>query len=196
MKGIALKERLRMAATGAWGVLRQPAYAGWALLAAILFALLIYLIINWGVYGSLLMSPLGILDKFTTIGLMAAQLGKDIISTTNGALLATVSILQGLSIALVIYTLKKNRKNSAKAIGGSGIAMLAATLGLGCVPCGTSIILPIMTLLFSGSAYAAANIASMIVLIAALFVTLYSLYRLGYVAFAYTEQDNYLKENS
>lgn len=204
MRGIALTEKIRMALKGIGGVLSKPLYIAYATAAAFLFALLIYLIINWGIYGTLLMSPLGIVDKFTTIGLMATQLGKDVLLTNNGALLAVVSILQGMSIALIIYTLRMNiqhstsaasRKSSTKALGGSGIAAAAAALGLGCIPCGTSIVLPIMTLFFSGSAYAAANIASIIVLVAALLVTLYSLYRLGCVAFAYTEQEKLKAED-
>lgn len=190
MKGIPLKERIRMAARGVGGVMRQPIYVTLALVLAFLFGTLIYLIINWGVYGSLLLSSLGFFDKVSTLGLMVQRLGESIM-TGNGILLLVVSILQGISLALIVYTVKRNKMNSSAtaSIGGSGFAAIAAALGLGCVPCGTSIILPVMTLFFSGSAYAAAEVASVIVLVLALIATIYSIYRLGFVASAYTEQD-------
>ena len=70
----------------------------------------------------------------------------------------------------------------------SGIASIAAAIGLGCVPCGTSLILPIVALFFSGAAAAtAANIASYVVLILALVLSLVSLYKSGQIAFVYTQ---------
>ena len=58
----------------------------------------------------------------------------------------------------------------------------------GCVPCGTSLILPIVALFFSGAAAATAtNIASTIVLILALILSLFSIYKSGQIAFMYTE---------
>ena len=80
------------------------------------------------------------------------------------------------------------KKTVSRQVGLSGIASIAATIGLGCVPCGTSLILPIITLFFSGAAAAtAANIASIIVLLLALLLSLFSLYKSGQIIFMYTE---------
>lgn len=176
-----------MSFRGVLGVLAKPSYALLALGLAFLFACLVYLVINWGIYGSLLLSPLGFVDKLSVVGLLVQRLFSDMFTTGNGALLLAVSLLQGASFSVMIYTLRRNRKFSAKALGGGGIAAVAAALGLGCVPCGTSIVLPVMTLLFSSSAYAAANIASVVVLVVAFFVTLFSLYTLGGAAAAHGE---------
>lgn len=190
MKKMSLRSRVALAAEGGFGAMRSLRYSGLALLFAFLFATLIYLIINWGVYGNLLLSPLSLGDKGGALSLMMQRMGGDMVTTMNGALLLVVSVLQGVSLSLLVFTMKHNRRfsaDSAKAVGGGGIAAIAAALGLGCVPCGTSIILPIVSLFFSSSAYAAANVASTIVLAVAFVVTIYSLYKLGFVAYPYTQ---------
>ena len=89
------------------------------------------------------------------------------------------------NVAKIASLQERNKKIDAGTVGGGGIAMFAAALGLGCVPCGTSLIMPIATLLFSSSAYAAANAASLVVLVIAFILSVYSVYRLGYIAYAH-----------
>ena len=105
--------------------------------------------------------------------------------------LLIVSILQGLSLSVVIFTARRNKRNEqdvARQLSVSGITSIAAAIGLGCVPCGTSLILPIVTLFFSGAAAAtAANVAGTIVLILALVLSLASLYKSGQIAFVYAQ---------
>lgn len=188
-----------MALRGVVGVLKQPAYLGLALLAMVIFAMIIFLSINWNFYGSLLLSSLPIDGKLATLWMMFTRMVVDF-KTPNGALLLLVSILQGINIALLVYTLKNNRqsnistKASSAAIGSGGFAAIAAALGLGCVPCGTSIILPIVSIFFSSSAYAAAEAISGIILILAFVVSCYAIYKTGFVAFAYTESHRLEKE--
>ena len=199
MSGISLKEKINMALRGVVGVLKQPAYLGLALLAMVIFAMIIFLSINWNFYGSLLLSSLPIDGKLATLWMMFTRMVVDF-KTPNGALLLLVSILQGINIALLVYTLKNNRqsnistKASSAAIGSGGFAAIAAALGLGCVPCGTSIILPIVSIFFSSSAYAAAEAISGIILILAFVVSCYAIYKTGFVAFAYTESHRLEKE--
>ena len=194
MKRMSLKAKLGLSWEGFIKTVGRPKYCGLALLFAVLFAALIYLIINWGVYGNFLFSSLSVFDKIGVVGMMLQRMFVDIFTTGNGALLMAVSLLQGVSLSLLVFTMKNNRHFSAEAIGSGGIAALAAALGLGCVPCGTSIILPIVSLFFSSSAYAAANVASTIVLAIAFLVSLYSIYSLGYVAYPYTQTQLHKKE--
>ena len=99
---------------------------------------------------------------------------------------------------LVLFTLPKSKVTSKKnkrseqsvtrQVGLSGLASVATTIGLGCVPCGTSLILPLVAVFFSGAAAAtAATVASTLVLILALLLSLFSLYKSGQIAFMYTE---------
>ena len=199
MHGISFKEKLRMAFGGMMGVLKQPKYLVLALLAMIVFAMIIFLSINWNFYGSLLLSSLPIDGKLETLWMMFTRMMADF-TTPNGALLLLVSILQGINIALLVYTLKNNRQSNIsagagrRAIGSSGFATIAAALGLGCVPCGTSIILPLVSVFFSSSAYAAAEVVSGVILALALVISCYAIYKTGFVAFAYVESQKLEKE--
>ena len=185
------QESIKSALLGVGRMLGLPKYFLITIVATVAFAVIIYFAINANFYGPLMMSRLPILDKIALLGSMIIDIFKQSFTSLNGALLMVVSILQGISIAAVIFTAKNNRDNEktvSRQVGLSGIASIAATIGLGCVPCGTSLILPIVTLFFSGAAAAtAANIASTIVLLLALLLSLFSLYKSGQIIFMYTE---------
>ena len=172
-------------------MLSLPKYFLITIVATVAFAMVIYFAINANFYGPLIISRLPVLDKIVLLGSMIIDIFKQSFTSPNSALLMVVSILQGVSIAAVIFTSKNNRDNEktvSRQVGLSGIASIAATIGLGCVPCGTSLSLPIVTLFFSGAAAAAAaNIASTIVLLLALLLSLFSLYKSGQIIFMYTE---------
>jgi hypothetical protein len=185
------QESVKSALLGVGRMLGLPKYFLITIVATVAFAVVIYFAINANFYGPLMMSRLPVLDKIALLGSMIIDIFKQSFTSLNGALLMIVSILQGISIAAVIFTAKNNRDNEktvSRQVGLSGIASIAATIGLGCVPCGTSLILPIVTLFFSGAAAAtAANIASIIVLLLALLLSLFSLYKSGQIIFMYTE---------
>ena len=184
------QESIKSAILGVGRILGLPKYFLITIVATVAFAVIIYFAINANFYGPLMMSRLPILDKIALLGSMIIDVFKQSFTSPNGALLMIVSILQGVSIAAVIFTAKNNRDNEktvSRQVGLSGIASIAATIGLGCVPCGTSLILPIVTLFFSGAAATAANIASIIVLLLALLLSLFSLYKSGQIIFMYTE---------
>ena len=203
MQKISFVEKLRMSLSGTLGVMKRPGYIAIILCGVVIFSSIVYLSINWGLYGSLLFSSLPLADKLATIGLMISRMFGELFTTTNGFLLLTVSILQGINISLIIYTIKQNKrtgsqistnKSTTKALGGGGIAAIATAIGLGCVPCGTSIILPILSFFFASSVYAVADFASLIVLAIAFVLSCYAIYKLGFVAFAYVERDKLVKE--
>ena len=185
------RRSVKSAALGVSKILSLPQYLLLAVVLSLLFALIIFFAINANFYGPLMMSRLPILDKVALLGTMFIDIFKQGFTSPNGALLLMVSILQGLSITVVIFTAKKNKRNEqavTKQVGLSGLASVAAAIGLGCVPCGTSLILPLVAVFFSGAAVAtAATVASTLVLILALLLSLFSLYKSGQVAFMYTE---------
>lgn len=184
----SLRHASLAALSGIGQVLRQPRYAAGALVGALGFAWLIFLLTNGGFYGALLMSRLPFVDKLGVIGTMLAEIARQAATSLTGALLVLVSVLQGISLALIIFTARRNKRNqqTTQQLGLSGVASVAAAIGLGCVPCGTSLILPIVAVFFSGAAAAsAATVASTIVLIIALGLSLFSLYRSGQIAAIY-----------
>lgn len=184
----SLRHTTFTALSGIGQVLRQPRYAAGALVGALGFAWLIFLLTNGGFYGALLVSRLPFVDKLGVIGTMFAEIARQAATSLTGALLVLVSILQGVSLALIIFTARHNKRNqqTTQQLSLSGVASVAAAIGLGCVPCGTSLILPIVAVFFSGAAAAsAATVASTIVLIIALGLSLFSLYRSGQIAAIY-----------
>ena len=193
------QEQIKSASFGIGRLLLIPQYLLLATATSLIFALVIFFAINANFYGPLMMSQLPFLDKIALLGAMLSEIFTQGFTSINGALLIVVSVLQGISIAAVIFTAKKNKveeKTVTRQVGLSGIASVAAAIGLGCVPCGTSIILPIVAIFFSGAAAAnAANIASTIVLILALLLSVLSLYKSGKIVFMYTELAKQEKES-
>lgn len=185
------KQTIQTAAKGIIELMKLPRYAILATSISLVFAIIIFFAINANFYMPLFLSRLPWIDKIILVGTMVGELFKQGFTTLNGALLLIVSVLQGLSLAVVIFTARRNKRNNdnmARQLSVSGIASIAAAIGLGCVPCGTSLILPIVALFFSGAAAAtAANIASYIVLVLALVLSLVSLYKSGQIAFVYTQ---------
>ncbi len=193
------KESTIAALRGIGRLLLLPRYATLTVGVFLLFAGAIFLAINAQFYGSLFLSRLPFLDKLVLLGTMYAELFRQSITTLNGALLLLVSAMQGLSLSVVIFTSRRNKRDqatTANQLGLSGLASVAAAIGLGCVPCGTSLILPIIALFFSGAAAAtAANIASGIILVAALILSIVSLYKSGQIAYIYTTLSKQEKES-
>ena len=193
----SLRHATFTALSGIGQVLCQPRYAAGALVGALGFAWLIFLLTHGGFYGALLMSRLPLIDKLGVIGTMFAEIARQAVTSLTGTLLVLVSILQGISLALIIFTARHNKRNqqTTQQLSLSGVASVAAAIGLGCVPCGTSLILPIVAVFFSGAAAAsAATVASTLVLIIALGLSLFSLYRSGQIAAIYitlAQQEEY-----
>lgn len=179
---VPTKQSFTDAVMGVWYVIRRVRYAAVAVFASFVISYIIYFSINSNLYGSLLGSSLPFVDKLSVLGVITTTMVGSYWTELNGALLLVVSLLQGVTLAVLIFTMRRNRKMDMAMAGRSGFAMIAALLGLGCVPCGTSLIIPVMTLVFSSSAAALVSIASVVVLVVALLLTLYSLYKIGLVA--------------
>ncbi len=175
----------RSALTGIWFVLKRPKWLILALTLSFILSLIIYFSINNGFYWPLLASSLSIGNKLSVFGMMISGMVTSYGAGLNGALLLIVSLLQGLAIAILIYTIRKNHQLDAGIAGRSGVALALATLGLGCVPCGTSLLVPVMTIIFSSSAPALIGAANSLILVGALVLTVYSLYKTGLVAYKY-----------
>ena len=94
-----------------------------------------------------------------------------------------IAFLQALLIALIVFVYKKRKKNSTD-LQNAGIATGLALLGSGCPTCGTTLITPILTSIFSTSGYAIAGTVSGIITFVAILVLLWSLKRVGLEAYA------------
>jgi len=174
------QEQIKSASFGIGRLLLIPQYLLLATATSLIFALVIFFAINANFYGPLMMSQLPFLDKIALLGDMLSDIFTQGFTSINGALLIVVSVLQGISIAAVIFTAKKNKVEEKTVTRQVGL----------------SIILPIIAIFFSGAAAAtAANIASTIVLTLALLLSVFSLYKSGKIVFMYTELAKQEKES-
>lgn len=170
-------------AKGVFFVLQKPKYFILAIIFSFLLSLIIYFSINFNFYGPLLFSSMGLSATFFVLDTMIQTMAQSYFTDSIGIMLLIISLLQGMAISLLVYNIKLNRQFNTKVIAGSGFATIAAVIGLGCVPCGTSLLVPIMTIIFASSAPALLNTANLIVLILASFLSIYSLYKIGRVSY-------------
>ena len=180
---VKIKNALVQSGRGIFSVLKKPKYLALSVFFGFLLSVIIYFSINYSFYGPLFFSQMGLSAKFFVFGTMIDTMIKSYFADSIGIMLLIISILQGMSISLLIYNVRRNREFNTKVIAGSGIATIAAVIGLGCVPCGTSLLVPIMTIIFASSAPALLNTANLIVLILASFLSIYSLYKIGRVSY-------------
>ena len=178
-----VKNALMQSAKGVFFVLQKPKYFILAIIFSFLLSLIIYFSINFNFYGPLLFSSMGLSATFFVLDTMIQTMAQSYFTDSIGIMLLIISLLQGMAISLLVYNIKLNRQFNTKVIAGSGFATIAAVIGLGCVPCGTSLLVPIMTIIFASSAPALLNTANLIVLILASFLSIYSLYKIGRVSY-------------
>lgn len=185
-----VRNALTQSLHGLLAVMQRPGYIALAIGLGLILSVVIYFSINYRFYGSLLLSPMALGAKAGLIGTMVAAMSKSYFTEYTGALLLALSLLQGTALALLIYNFRRNRKFDAKSMTGGGLAAIAAVIGLGCVSCGTSLLIPLMTVLFASSAPALIDQANLVVLFIAGLLSLYAVYKMGRVSYT-----NYLIES-
>jgi hypothetical protein len=150
-----------------------------AIFIAFIFFELIYWLFNLRVLFKILASGnITISDK---LAVLVSPI--ESIASSSGMFLSVVMILlavvQGLSLGLLIYVIRHQRKLDDKLIGGSSFVALLAVIGLGCPACGTSLITPIVAIFISGSAIAVSEKITAFATPLALIIGIYGLYIIG-----------------
>lgn len=119
-------------------------------------------------------------------------------------LLFSVTLLQSILIGLVALVWKK-RQRSEKAqvvataansdnVQSAGLAAGLAVLGSGCPTCGTTLLAPVLSTLFSTSSYALAGIVSGVLTAAAIIIALLTLKRIGNDAYALIISERFMQK--
>lgn len=164
----------------------KPLYTLLAAAVSIIFYEIIFWLLNIGLAQYLFTSPyISPLEKLSVL----AGSYTGIFSTPLSPLALTlfaVSILQGITVASLMYTIRYQRREGRdvlKNIGGAGIAGLFSALGLGCAACGTSLVTPLLTFFFATSSVALADTvgfySTLVALVAAIVTTYLSGYKLA-----------------
>lgn len=160
----------------------HPWYALLAMLFMFIFYEIVYWILNIGLAEYLIKStdiPLG--EKLSLIPKSFADLLAWPMSW-NGLSLFLVSLFQGVAFAALVYLVRRERssaKSYRKELTGTGFVGLLAVLGLGCIPCGTSLVMPILTFFFASSASVYAPHVAGVSTLLALILTVITVYLTG-----------------
>ncbi len=113
------------------------------------------------------------------------------------ALIFVIALLQATLIGLVAFIWKR-RKDDLKAAKASnsgaqsvGIAAGLAVLGAGCPTCGTTLIAPIISTIFSSGGYAIAGFVSGFITFIAIIVSLLALKKVGLEAYVIIKKEKF-----
>lgn len=102
-------------------------------------------------------------------------------------LIFVLALIQGVLVALIalIWQKRRQQKRSMKAdeVQSAGIVAGLAVLSAGCPSCGTSLLAPVLGMLFSGSSIALASVLSGLLFGAALVIALLTLQKVGKEAY-------------
>lgn len=110
----------------------------------------------------------------------------------------SITFLQAALIALLVFVYKHRKKNQKKDSSGAqnaGLAAGLALLGSGCPTCGTTLITPLLTSLFSSGSYAIAGAISGILTFVAYILLLWSLKKVGLEAYAIIKSEMWRKRH-
>lgn len=103
-----------------------------------------------------------------------------------------ICTLQGILIGLIVLLWNKKRNQNAENLGSAGIVAGLIALGAGCPTCGTTLLTPLLTSLFSAGGLAVTGAVSTIVTIIAIIVAIFSAKRLGVETYVTIVNEKYL----
>lgn len=151
-------------------------------IAFLIFGYLISFLQNFSQNTSLLTSQLEFTDKIEVLVEVPLVLGS-FFTYFFGVLLFFVLILQSICIALLVFSKKLVNISDAKSVRSSGFSSIIIALGLGCPSCGTSLLAPLVSIIFGSSSLLALGWISNIVTTLALLICLWTIRRLGYIIY-------------
>ena len=105
-----------------------------------------------------------------------------------------VAILQGILVGLVMFVWKKRKDKNKENAQTAGIAAGLAVLGAGCPTCGTTLLTPIISAIFSGGSYAIAGTISSIITWVAVAITLLAIKKVGFETYAIIASERFRRK--
>ena len=107
-----------------------------------------------------------------------------------------VAFLQGILIGLIvlIWNKKQNRQGNSANVEKAGIITGLIALGAGCPTCGTTLLAPLLGMIFSTGGLAATGIISGVVTVAAIIIAILSLRRIGLETYVIMVNEKYMKK--
>lgn len=195
-------DECKMAVSGIVLATRKKEFWIASVISFVIFGTLMNLLAGgFGVFGT--MAALGMSRAIAIVGdafLANFGIGK---SFGDWALMFTVTLLQSILIGLIALVWRGKRRQKAEIaekaknannVQDAGIATGLAILGTGCPTCGTSLLAPVLGSFIGSGSYLLAGVLSWLLTIAALFLILLSLKRVGKDAFAMITSERFLQK--
>lgn len=124
-------------------------------------------------------------------------------------LLFVITVLQSFLIGLVVFVWRKKhhsrhdqqnnhqaqKAHNADNLQSAGIVAGLAVLGSGCPTCGTTLLMPLIGTIFSSSGYVLAGTISGILTVAAVWLALFTMRRIGKEAYAMIKSEEFTKRH-
>jgi len=178
-----LADRTKFAMVSIGYLLRRPKYLICFIVSLFLFLYILSFFKSGN--GNLLLLFSGI-----PFGMKMELLGRVALDMLNnftdwyGLLIIALSILQALTIMLLVFAWRHREKEHA--IDGASTGSIGAIFGfvaLGCPTCGVSLLAPLLTAIAGTGAMAAAEGVSRVLIILAFILLFYTVIKLGYISF-------------
>ncbi|MBO4674918.1 MAG: hypothetical protein J5601_02380 [Elusimicrobiaceae bacterium] len=153
--------------------------------------------VSFVVFGTLLsflsVSGVGAFKVFSLKTIFSAFLGLFGVGRSTGEWLNMffVVIFQSILIGLIVFVWKKRKEENSANVQSAGIAAGLALIGAGCPTCGTTLITPILSMIFSSGGYAMAATVSGIITFVAILVTLFAIKKVGLEAYVIIVSERY-----
>ena len=185
-------DQTKMAATGiGWGM-KAWRYSVLAGVIAVFFGMLLTMLKSGSTNIKLLAASIPLGEKLDVVGGAFVRMARDIV-TIEGFLIVMMAILQGVVVAMLVRNYRQKKRVDSDSLGSTGIVGVLAVLGFGCPACGTSLLVPLLSVVFSSTAYAMIGVVSGVVTAAAFVVGLIALRRLGFLNYIATTAKRYKK---
>lgn len=105
-----------------------------------------------------------------------------------------ISLLQGILIGLIVLLWQKKRGQNSENLEKAGIITGLIALGAGCPTCGTTLLTPLLGVIFSSGSLAIAGTVATIVTVLAVIIAILSLKKLGVEIYVTIIDEKYRKK--
>lgn len=191
---IADRSKFALISTGY--LLRRPKY-----LCAFIVSFIVVLYIftffrdgdsNW----QLIWSGLGIGDKLDVMGRIFPAMLENFTSL-YGLTIIFLSLFQAIVIMQLIFAWRNREKNHAlDGASTGGVGAILGFIALGCPSCGVGLLTPLLSAIAGASAVALAETISLIFMVLAFGLLLFTIVRLGYINYIIISSKNYKEEHA
>ena len=159
--------------------LSRPLLIVWSLFFGALTLFILLWLPNLDLLFNILTAEIAISEKLDFLWTTWSFLGSSY-DFVHAVLLVAISLLQGVSLSLLIDIWQKQRRNS-KALAANGLAVSAGALGASCSACGTGLLYPLLSTVGATSSTLVSYL-SFALMVFGVVILIYTIHRLVLIA--------------